>query len=209
MWNQIKWLWENMDARFHWRHILALVISVVTSALLLVNPALTQRLVDDVLMAQNPEPLLGILAVMLVVKLGREGARYFMIVTLEKNSQNVVYNLRMKLFAKLQYNDIRFFDQHRAGDLMTRMSADLDLSLIHISSPSSAMTALTSVSALKYISSEPRNTLSNSPIYVSIPFMIHSSSLSVRSCGPGRKNRGGSRRVRCPAPRASPRCAQS
>ncbi len=126
MWNQIKWLWENMDARFHWRHILALVISVVTSALLLVNPALTQRLVDDVLMAQNPEPLLGILAVMLVVKLGREGARYFMIVTLEKNSQNVVYNLRMKLFAKLQYNDIRFFDQHRAGDLMTRMSADLD-----------------------------------------------------------------------------------
>ena len=107
-------------------HILALVISVVTSALLLVNPALTKRLVDDVLMAQNPEPLLGILAVMLVVKLGREGARYFMIVTLEKNSQNVVYNLRMKLFTKLQYNDVRFFDRHRAGDLMTRLSADLD-----------------------------------------------------------------------------------
>ncbi len=126
MWNQIKWLWDNMDARLHRGHILALVISVVTSALLLVNPALTKRLVDDVLMAQNPEPLLGILAVMLVVKLGREGARYFMIVTLEKNSQNVVYNLRMKLFTKLQYNDVRFFDRHRAGDLMTRLSADLD-----------------------------------------------------------------------------------
>ena len=90
MLHQIKWLWANMDARYHKRHIAALIISVVTSALLLVNPALTKRLVDDVLMAQNPEPLLGILAVMLVVKLAREGMRYYMIVTLEKNSQNVV-----------------------------------------------------------------------------------------------------------------------
>lgn len=123
---QIKWLWDNMDARLHKRQILALVISAVTSALLLVNPALSQRLIDDVIVAQNPEPLLGILAVMLVVKLGREASRYLMVILLEGNSQNVLFNLRTKLFRKLQYNDMRFFDQHRAGDLMTRMSADLD-----------------------------------------------------------------------------------
>ena len=126
MLQQIKWLWENMDAPRHRRHILALIISVVTSLMLLVNPALTQRLIDDVIMAQNPEPLLGILAVMLVAKLGREGMRYYMVVTLEKNAQNVVYNLRCKLFRRLQYNDMSFFDRHRAGDLMTRLSADLD-----------------------------------------------------------------------------------
>ena len=126
MLHQIKWLWENMDARYHRRHILALAISVITSAMLLVNPALSQRLIDDVIVAQNPEPLLGILAVMLVAKLGREGMRYYMVTTLEKNSQNLIYNLRCKLFTKLQYNDMYFFDRHRAGDLMTRMSADLD-----------------------------------------------------------------------------------
>lgn len=126
MLHQIKWLWENMDAKFHKRHIVALFLTVVTSALLLVNPALTQRLVDDVLVAQNPEPLLGILATMLVVQLGRLGMRYYMIVSLEKNAQNVVYNLRCKLFRKMQYNDMRFFDRRRAGDLMTIMSADLD-----------------------------------------------------------------------------------
>ena len=123
---QIKWLWDNMDAHLHKRQILALVISAVTSALLLVNPALSQRLIDDVIVAQNPEPLLGILAVMLAVKLGREASRYLMVILLEGNSQNVLFNLRTKLFRKLQYNDMRFFDQHRAGDLMTRMSADLD-----------------------------------------------------------------------------------
>lgn len=126
MLQQIKWLWENMDAKLRPRQILALVISVFTSAMLLINPALTQRLIDDVILAKNPEPLLGILAVMLVAKLLREGLRYFMIITIEKNSQNLTYNLRCKLFSKLQYNDMRFFDQHRAGDLMTRMSADLD-----------------------------------------------------------------------------------
>ncbi len=124
--NQIKWLWENMDAPFRRRHVIALCLSVFTCMLLLVNPALSQRLIDDVIVAQNPDPLLAILAVMLVVKLGREGLRYLMVVFLEKGSQNVIFNLRRRLFEKLQYNDMRFFDDHRTGDLMTRMSADLD-----------------------------------------------------------------------------------
>ena len=126
MLQQIKWLWENMDAKLHKRHILCLVLSVVTSILLLVNPALSQKLIDDVIVAQNPDPLMGILMTMLVIKLGREAMRYYMVTSLEKNAQNVVYNLRCKLFTRLQYNDMSFFDTHRAGDLMTRMSADLD-----------------------------------------------------------------------------------
>ena len=106
--------------------ICALVISAITSLTLLVNPSLTAKLVDEVIVAQNPEPLLGILVIMLVVKLGREGARYAMIVMLEKASQNTIFTLRRELFSRLQYQDSRFFDRNRTGDLMTRMSADLD-----------------------------------------------------------------------------------
>ena len=126
MLRQIRWLWENMDKTYQRRHIAALCISVFTCMLLLVNPALSRRLIDDVIVAQNPEPLMGILLVMLAVKLGREGLRYLMVVFLEKDSQNVIFNLRRRLFEKMQYSDMRFFDNHRAGDLMTRMSADLD-----------------------------------------------------------------------------------
>ena len=72
---QIRWLLENMDGRFRRRYFAALGISVFTCLLLLVNPSLTQRLVDDVIVAQNPDPLLPILGVMLAVKLGREGLR--------------------------------------------------------------------------------------------------------------------------------------
>ena len=126
MGKQIAWLWQNMDVKYRRRHVTALCISVFTCLLLLVNPALSQRLIDDVIVAQNPEPLLPILGVMLAVKLGREGMRYLMVICLESASQNVIFNLRRRLFSKMQYNDMHFFDSHRTGDLMTRMSADLD-----------------------------------------------------------------------------------
>ena len=123
---QFEWLWKNMDTPFRRRHVIALCICAFSCLLLLVNPALSRRLIDDVIMAGNPEPLLPILAVMLAVKLGREGSRYMMVIFLEKDSQNVIFNLRRSLFTKMQYSDMPFFDAHRTGDLMTRMSADLD-----------------------------------------------------------------------------------
>ncbi len=123
---QIKWLWSAMDRRYHWRHIMALAISAVTSLMLLINPTLSARLIDEVIVGGNTEPLIGILLTMLAVTLLREGMRYFMVITLEKTSQNTLYNLRMRLFGRLMHQDMRFFDIHRTGDLMTRMSADVD-----------------------------------------------------------------------------------
>ena len=123
---QVKWLIENMDPPYRKRHIAAMCICVFSCILLLVNPALSRRLIDDVIMAQNPDPLIPILLVMLAVKIGREGSRYGMVMMLESDSQNMIFNLRRRLYEKLQYNDMRFFDNNRTGDLMTRMSADLD-----------------------------------------------------------------------------------
>ena len=123
---QVKWLIENMDPKYRKRHLAAMFICVFSCVLLLVNPALSRRLIDDVIMAQNPDPLIPILLVMLAVKLGREGMRYLMVMMLESDSQNMIFNLRKRLYEKMQYNDMRFFDNNRTGDLMTRMSADLD-----------------------------------------------------------------------------------
>lgn len=122
----IAWLWSLTEKKGKIRFITALAISAFTSVLLLVNPTLSAKLVDDVIVAQNPEPLLGILAVMLAVKLGREGMRYAMVIMLEKTSQENVLKLRCRLFERLQYQDTRYFDRNRTGELMTRMSGDLD-----------------------------------------------------------------------------------
>ena len=120
----VKWLWSIMDRKWRKWHILALFISAVSSLMLLINPTLTKRLVDEVIVKQNVDPLLSILFTMLGVKVLQQGLRYLMIIILEKTSQNVNYNLRVRTFTRLQYQDTRFFDRHRTGDLMTRMSAD-------------------------------------------------------------------------------------
>ena len=88
-----------MDRKYRVGVIAALLISVVTSVMLLINPALTAQLIDQVIIAENTEPLLRLLTIMLVAKVLREGLRYLRIVCLEKGSQNVVVNLRRRLFA--------------------------------------------------------------------------------------------------------------
>ena len=129
--NNIKWLWGLMDKKYRKWHIMALCISAITSLMLLINPTLTSTMVDRVFpMEEGAVPefdlLVPILLTMLGVRVLREALRYFMIITVEKSSQNVIYNLRTRLFTRLQYQDTRFFDRHRTGDLMTRMSADTD-----------------------------------------------------------------------------------
>ena len=123
---QIKWIWSLIDKKLHKLWIGALLISITTSAMLLINPVLTSRLVDDVIIAQNPAPLLGILLTMLAIHFIRMGARYGMVMMLEVASQNLTFNLRTRLFAVLQNEDMRFFDKNRTGDLMTRLTGDLD-----------------------------------------------------------------------------------
>ena len=115
-----------MDRRYHAGMIAALIISAATSVMLLINPALTAKLIDDVIIEQNTGPLIPLLMIMLGAKVLREGLRYLMVICLEKSSQNTVYNLRRRLFTVLQYQEMKFFDRNRTGDLMTRLSADLD-----------------------------------------------------------------------------------
>ncbi len=95
---QIKWLLDNMDEKCRRRQWMAMGICVISCVILLVNPALSKRLIDDVIMAQNPEPLIPILMIMLAAKLGREGMRYLMVMMLESDSQNLIYNLRKRLY---------------------------------------------------------------------------------------------------------------
>lgn len=123
---QIRWLWSNMDKRDRRRYIFATFLSVFTTALMLVNPYLSAELVDTVIVAHNTQPLIPLLAAMFVVQAGLQGLRYLMVICYEKSSQNMVYNIKKKLFHNLQHQEMAFFDHGRTGDLMTRLSADVD-----------------------------------------------------------------------------------
>lgn len=124
--HQLKWLWQRVDKSYHKVWICAYIISAVTSLAQLINPTIVAKLVDEVIIAQNPDPVVSLSLTLLLVVVTRESFRWLMIIILEKTSQNLIYNLRTGLFTKVQYQDMRFFGRNRTGDLMTRMSADTD-----------------------------------------------------------------------------------
>ncbi len=123
---RIKWLWKYMGEKRN-LFVVAMVLSAVTSAMLVINPMLSQKLIDEVITPQNTDLLLPILGAMLAVQLARLTMRYTMIVLLEKSSQCTFNGLRRKMYDVLQNEDARFYHGIRTGDLMTRMTNDLDL----------------------------------------------------------------------------------
>jgi ATP-binding cassette subfamily B protein len=124
--SQIIWLWNYLKGK---RAGLAagIVLSAVTSAMLIINPMLSQKLIDDVIIPGNAEPLIPLLIVMFVVQVTRLGLRYLMHnLFLEPMSNTTMTDLRRDMFETIQRQDYRFLHKFPTGNLMTRMTQDLD-----------------------------------------------------------------------------------
>lgn len=123
---RLKWLWKYMGKKRH-LFVLGMILSAVTSAMLIINPMLSQKLIDEVITPQNTALLLPLLGAMMAIQIIRLTLRYVMVVFLEINSQQMLDDVRRKLFDVIQNQDHVFFNRIRTGDLMTRMTNDLDL----------------------------------------------------------------------------------
>ncbi len=123
---RLKWLWKYMGKKRH-LFVIAMFLSAITSSMLIINPMLSQKLIDEVITPQNTALLLPLLGAMMVVQVVRLTLRYVMIVFLEKNSQQMLDDVRRKMFDVIQNQDHVFFSRIRTGDLMTRMTNDLDM----------------------------------------------------------------------------------
>lgn len=123
---ELKWLWKYMGPKRHCL-VIGLVLAAVTSCMTILNPMLSQKLIDLVITPQDTTLLLPLLAAMLIVQVVRLGLRYGMIVLLEINSQQMLDDVRTRLYDVIQNEDYKFFGRMRTGDLMTRMTNDLDL----------------------------------------------------------------------------------
>ncbi|CAM4490804.1 ABC transporter ATP-binding protein [Paenibacillus tarimensis] len=131
---ELKWLWKNLEGN-RARYILALCLSVIGSSLMIVNPFLTQRIVDTFIAGddavQNLANERGLLILLCLGMVGftllRSGLAYLTMMQYEHASQNMLYNVRIFLYNKIQVQDKEYFDRNRTGDLMTRMTGDLDM----------------------------------------------------------------------------------
>lgn len=126
---QLKWLWKNMgDSKkdFMWGNVLNILTSIIYIIFLV---DLQKRIVDECVMKQDTTMLLPYLGGIVLLALLRNVFRYLMHYLYEKNVQITADNIRAKLYNVIENADYKFLGKNRTGDLMTRLSSDIDTAM--------------------------------------------------------------------------------
>ena len=132
---QLKWVWKQMEG-FRKRYVFALCSTAVLSVLALGNSVITANIMDTVfepltqtgvVTDQVIHHLLFLVAVLVGFTLFRTSFNYCSVITYETCSQKLIYKLRRDLYKNMQEQDQDFYGKNRTGDLMTRLTGDMDM----------------------------------------------------------------------------------
>ena len=131
--SRLGWLWENMEGKRR-LFIIALIGTVVYNIMQLVVPFFSGKIVDllrDIQenewdIADYKEEFLWLIAIMVGLTLIRVTIVYLDCMAYEHVSQKALYRIRNFLYDKIQRQDMKFYSTYRTGDLMTRVTGDLD-----------------------------------------------------------------------------------
>jgi ATP-binding cassette subfamily B protein len=111
--------------RYPWLALGTLSCAVVGTAMVLVFPAVTKRVIDEVLIQQRPERLMPLVMAAALAFLLREGLNSLRIILNNTFEQRVIFDLRSDLYSHIQMLPLRWFDNRATGDLMTRILEDV------------------------------------------------------------------------------------
>ena len=130
---KIQWMWDNMEGR-RALFVIAILGTITYNAMQLVIPMFSGKIVDEFIsgenaaynLANNRDRLLFLIALMVGATLLRTVIVYLDCMSYEHVSQTVLYRVRNFLFNKIERQDMHFYKEFRTGDLMTRVTGDLD-----------------------------------------------------------------------------------
>ena len=130
--SRLSWLWENMEG-MHGVFIIALIGTVVYNIMQLIVPffsgqivQLLQDIPDSQSISAYKDDFLRLIILMVVLTLVRVVIVYGDCMAYEHVSQRALYRIRNFLYDKIQRQDMKFYGTYRTGDLMTRVTGDLD-----------------------------------------------------------------------------------
>src|SRR5579863_8372082 len=106
--------------------IAAVVAIVLSSVATLVAPVVIVRTIDTDIRQKNLHGLLISAAIVLAIYVTGAIASYVQVITMGSTGRRVLYHLRNALFLKLQDLPVAFFNQNKAGDLISRLNNDTD-----------------------------------------------------------------------------------
>ncbi len=131
--SKMQWLWENMKG-YRAVYMLGIFGTILYNILQLAVPVFSEKIVDLFLtgdeaaenLSARRDLLIGLIVGMVLVTFLRTVVVYATCINFEHVSQRVLYRIRNFLFAKIEHQDMKFYDNYRTGDLMTRLTGDLD-----------------------------------------------------------------------------------
>lgn len=130
----LRWLWSNMTG-YKGRYILALFLSVICQIMFLATPMMSQQIVDTFIMPDNAVEIIRtqsallwqMVGIMIGFTLLRTCTQYGTNMLYEVTSQAIIYRVRKRLYDNINAQDATFYDHFRTGDIMTRMTGDIDM----------------------------------------------------------------------------------
>src|SRR5690554_1103479 len=111
----------------YWKQFIVVIVTIVTSATLGVYPTLlTGRIIDDGLIGKD----FRILVTLILASFGIMAASNLVgVLQSYVNTwiaQHIIYDMRNNMFIHLQKMSHRFFTTNKQGDIITRMTSDID-----------------------------------------------------------------------------------
>jgi ATP-binding cassette, subfamily B, multidrug efflux pump len=118
-------LWAFV-APYRRRVYVALGLLIGEAAAASMPPLLVQRVIDGPLAQGRPQGVWIYFALYVLATLGSFGFKYAQIYVMQTVGQEVMVDLRMKIFGHVQRMSLAFFDRHPVGSLITRLTNDVD-----------------------------------------------------------------------------------
>jgi len=102
-----------------------LTCAILSTLMVIVFPAVTQRIIDSVIRDNQPQQLLPLIAIGLAAFVAQDGLNGLRIILNNRFEQNVIYDLRSELYSHIQALPLPWFDDRATGDIMTRLIEDV------------------------------------------------------------------------------------
>lgn len=121
----LRWIWEYIR-KFQARYFMGLLLVLFVSGLNMLNPYFAGQIVDKVIYGHNEDLLWPLLGLMIGVTCCKAAIRYGYQLMFESVSQNVIFKIKEQLYDRLQRLDFSFYDKTKTGDIMARMTGDME-----------------------------------------------------------------------------------
>src|SRR5437764_5293772 len=105
--------------------IATLACAIVGTLMMIVPPAATKYILNNVIDGHHPERLLPLLILVAFAMLLQKSLDYLRLLLNNSFEQKVIFDLRSDLYSHIQMLPLRWFDNRATGDLMTRVLEDV------------------------------------------------------------------------------------